>query len=118
MIKLTVLMKRNPALTLEQFVAHHREVNAPLFAALPVVRRHVRRYVLSHSVADALPGFPPSGFDGYSELWFDDMAGFQAVGQDEEYLRTIRPDEERFMDLAGCRFLVTTERVVADGPAA
>jgi hypothetical protein len=31
---------------------------------------------------------------------------------DSEYLRRIRPDEESFLDLHGCDFIVSTENVV------
>lgn len=116
MIKMTVLMKRNPALTFEEFSAHHREVNAPLLASLSSIQQHVRRYVVSHKAPVDLPGLPPLEFDGYSELWFDDMAGLQAVFQDPEYHTKVSPDDARFLDLPGCRFLLTTEHVVIPDP--
>lgn len=112
MLKFTILLRRNPSLTRDEFVAHHRERHAPLFCALPSVREHVRRYVQCHAVPAELPGLPPPRFDGITELWFDDVAGLQAVFGSEEYLRTIRPDEALFLDLHGCEFLLSTEHAV------
>ncbi len=112
MIKFTILLRRNPALSHEAFVAHHREQHAALFRALPEVRAHVRRYVQCHSLPASLPGLPPMEFDGITEIWTDDVAGLEAVFTSAAYLETIRPDEARFLDLHGCEFVLTTEHVV------
>ena len=112
MIKFTILLRRAPSMTREEFVAHHRDRHAPLFAALPEVRQHVRRYVQCHTVPATLPGLPPVTFDGISEIWFDDLAGLEAVFGCENYMTTIRPDEARFLDLHACEFVLTTETVV------
>ena len=112
MIKFTIVLRRHPSLTHEAFVAYHRDRHAPLFTALPEVRRHVRRYVQCHGIDAPLPGLPDSRIDGTTELWFDDRAGLAGVFGSAAYLETIRPDEERFLDLHGCEFLVAEERVV------
>ena len=111
MLKFTILLRRSPSLSHDEFVTYHRERHAPLFCALPAVREHVRRYVQCHTVAADLPGLPPARFDGITELWFDDAAGLGAVFGSEEYMRTIRPDEARFLDLHGCEFVLSTEHV-------
>ena len=112
MIKFTILLRRNPALTQEQFVRYHQEQHAPLFTSLPEVKQHVRRYVQGHSTGAALPGIPPLTFDGTTELWFDDMAGLAGVFEAESYMERIRPDEAKFLDLAACEFVLTTEHPV------
>ena len=117
MIKLTILLRRIPSMTHEQFVAYHREQHAPLFCALPEVRRHVRRYVQSHTVPAVLPGLPPVTFDGITEIWTDDVAGLEAVFTSESYMATIRPDEARFLDLHGCEFVLSTETVMIGVPS-
>ena len=111
MIKLTILLPRNPSMTHEEFAAYHRERHAPLFCALPEVRRHVRRYVQSHALPVAAAGLPPTRFDGITELWFDDVAALQAVFTAEGYMETIRPDEAKFLDLQGCEFVLSRETV-------
>ena len=112
MIKFTILLRRNPSMTYEAFVAHHRDRHAPLFTALPEVRRHVRRYVQCHTVPASIPGLPPATFDGITELWFDDVAGLEAVFTSAGYMETIRPDEARFLDLHACEFVLSTETVI------
>ena len=112
MIKFTIILRRKPGLTHEQFVEHHRTVHAPLFSSLPEVRQHVRRYVQCHSTGDQLSGLPDSKIDGTTELWFDNIAGLAGVFGSEGYMRTIRPDEESFLDLHACEFLIGTERTV------
>ena len=112
MIKFTILLRRTPALTVEQFTKYHREQHAPLFCSLPEVKQHVRRYVQGHNTGVEIPGIPPMTFDGTTELWFDDMAGLAGVFQSKEYMEQIRPDEAKFLDLHRCEFLLTTENAV------
>ncbi len=83
--------------------------------SIPAVQQHVRRYVQHRTVADELPGLPSSGFDGITELWFDDLDGVTAVFGDSTCLELTRPDEAEFLDLAGCQVLVTSEIVVHSG---
>lgn len=109
MIKFTILLKRKPSLTHDQFVQHHRNSHAALFMSMPVVRETVRRYVQQHTMMEVeLPGMPPPKYDGITELWFDDVAALGKCFSDDEYMAKIRPDEEAFLDLHGCDFLVTT----------
>ena len=112
MIKFTAMLRRNPALTHEQFVAHHKRDHAALFMSLAASQQHVRRYVQSHTVDVEVPGMPASRYDGMTEIWFDDLAGFAAVFTSAEYLSKVRPDEESFLDLASGDTSLTTENVV------
>lgn len=112
MTKFTILLKRHPSMTHAQFVDYHKRVHAPLFGSLPAVRQHVRHYVQQHALPLEMPGLPPGKYDGITELWFDDVAGIAALFGDPDYLAQIRPDEERFLDLHGCDFMVSQEHVV------
>ena len=112
MIKFTILLRRKPSMTHDEFVAYHRERHARLFCALPAVRQHVRRYVQCHTVPASIPGLPLVAFDGITELWFDDLAGLEAVFTSESYMETIRPDEAQFLDLHACEFVLSTENVL------
>jgi hypothetical protein len=47
-----------------------------------------------------------------TEVWFDDAQGIAALFADPDYLARIRPDEERFLDLHGCDFVVSRENAV------
>ena len=58
------------------------------------------------------PGLPAPLFDGMTELWFDDAASIGKVFDAESYLSIIRPDEEKFLELPACGFLISTENPV------
>ena len=109
MIKMTILLRRKPEMSHEEFVAYHRNQHAPLFSSLAEVKQHVRRYVQCHASGETLAGLPDNHIDGSTELWFDDLAGIAGVFQSPNYMATIRPDEEKFLDLHACEFLVGTE---------
>jgi uncharacterized protein (TIGR02118 family) len=113
MVKFTILLKRKPTLTHEQFVDHHKNSHAPFFMSVKVVQDTVRRYVQQHAMMDVeLPGMPPPKYDGVTELWFDDVDALARCFSGDEYMAKVRPDEESFLDLHGCDFLVTTENPV------
>ncbi len=112
MVKFTILLKRKPTLTHDEFVAYHRAMHAPLFMSIPVVRETVRRYVQQHAMPVELPGLPPVRYDGITELWFDDVDALARCFSDAEYMAKVRPDEGAFLDLHGCDFIVSEETVV------
>lgn len=116
MIKFTAMLVRHPSLTREQFVAHHKTSHAALFMGLPASVQHIRRYVQSHSLAVEVPGMPASRYDGMTEVWFDDINDFAAVFTSPEYLSTVRPDEQSFLDLAAGDTSLTAETVIHDTP--
>lgn len=112
MIKFTILLKRKPSISHDEFVTYHKENHAALFKSLPAVQAHVRRYTQQHTVPLDMPGLPPVKWDGITEIWFDNENDIAAVFNDEEYLAKIRPDEQEFLDIPSCDCLVTTENFV------
>ncbi len=112
MIKFTILLRRKPGMSHDEFVSYHREHHAPLFSSLPEVKRHVRHYVQCHATGEQLPGLPDNKIDGTTELWFDDLAGLAGVFQSPNYMESIRPDEEKFLDLHACEFILGAEHEV------
>ena len=106
-------MTRKPSLTREEFIDHHRNRHAALFMSVPAVRETVRRYVQQHAIDAIPPGMPPTKYDGITELWFDDVGALARCFSDPVYLERIRPDEESFLDLGACDFVVSTENPVA-----
>lgn len=112
MIKFTILLRRRPGLTHDEFVRYHRDVHAAVFMSMSVVQRHVRRYVQQHTLETTLQGLRATSIDGVTELWFDDVESIGVVFTDESYLATIRPDEARFLDLNACEFIVSDEHNV------
>jgi len=109
MLKLSILMVRRSDLTYEAYLKYWREVHAPLFAAQPESKKHVRRYIQDHRTGDSLPGTTASNFDGIAEIWFDDIAGAKAFFESDGYRKNVIPDEEAFMDRKRCELLYTHE---------
>jgi uncharacterized protein (TIGR02118 family) len=98
MIKMTMFLKRNPKLTHEEFVEHHLNHHGPLFRSIPEAKIHVVRYLQTHPIADKSKIMPVNDFDGTAELWFDSLAGLEAVLTSETYKTTVFPDELTFLD--------------------
>ncbi len=113
MIKFTIQLTRKPTLTHAEFVEHHKMTHAHLFMSIAVVKDTVRRYVQQHAIPVELPGMPPVKYDGITELWFDDVNALARCFSDPEYMARVRPDEELFLDLHACDFIVSTENEVA-----
>ena len=109
MIKLTVLVKRNPALSIEEFHEEWR-AHGRMIAAEPAFRRHIRRYEQHHRApADYRNG---DTHDGMAVQWFDRYADFIAMLHTPEYAAKMQPDEARILDLDGMLVLFTEEAEV------
>jgi hypothetical protein len=96
MLQLTVLVKRNPALSIEEFHDRWRE-HGRMIAAEPAFRRMVRRYEQHHrAVADYRNG---DTFDGVAVQHYDDFAGFLAFIEEPAYAEKVQPDEQTLLDM-------------------
>lgn len=106
MLKLTVLVKRNPALSVEEFHERWRE-HGRMIAGDPDLRRHIVRYEQHHrSLADYRSG---NGCDGLVLQWFEHHRDFVAFVQDPKYAELVQPDEARLLDMDGIVVLFTDE---------
>ena len=110
-IKLIVAIKRNAAMSPQQFHEYWRTEHAHKVKSIPACAKYIRRYVQAHTVdAEYAAGDPH--FDGTAELWFDSVEDMKAFYADAEYLRVVRPDEAVFADMQATRFFVTREEMV------
>ena len=98
MIKMTMLLKRKPGLTHEQFVDHHIHRHGPLFRSIPEAKAHVLRYIQTHPVAFSSDAVKINDYDGTAELWFDSVDGMNAVLTSAFYKAQVFPDEKTFLD--------------------
>lgn len=107
-IKLTVLVKRNPALSIEEFHAEWR-AHGRMIAEEPAFARYIRRYQQHHRVAAdyASPLYRGEEFDGVAEQWFDSFRDFMAMLQTPEYAAKMQPDETRILDLPKMVVMIT-----------
>jgi uncharacterized protein (TIGR02118 family) len=104
MIKVIAMVKRNSALTHEQFARQWREQHAPLVRGrLP----GLRKYVLNITFMEEGRGTPE--WDGIVELHFDDLESRQRAFSSAEWLAA-----EREASSAGLLDLVNIVSVVAD----
>ena len=107
MLQLTVLVKRHPDLSIEEFHARWRE-HGRVIAAEPDFQRVIRRYEQHHrSIKDYESG---DTYDGLAIQQYDDMAGFLAFLEAPAYAEKIRPDEDTMLDMSKLVVLFT------DGP--
>ena len=109
MIKMTMLLKRNPVLTHEQFVDHHVQRHGPLFRQIPEAKEHVVRYLQTHPIVEKTKVLAVNDFDGTAELWFDTLAGLEAVLTSEFYKTKVFPDEKTFLDHAHTLITIGTQ---------
>ena len=109
MVKLIACIKRKPGMTREEFSRYWRENHGPLVKSVPEFMRHVHKYVQCHIVSDSGPIGARSPYDGVAELWFDSTAEIEQAFAERRYLEIIRPDELKFVDLAGSTVFVTDE---------
>ena len=96
----------------EDFVKYHKYTHATLFTSVPEVAMYVRRYSQYHSLKENIPGLPPPLYDGITEIWFDDVESIGKVFTAKRYLEIVRPDEEKFLSIHDCSFLISTEFLV------
>lgn len=109
MLKLTVLVKRNPALSVEAFHDEWR-AHGRMIAEEPAFRPFIKRYEQHHrSLADYRTG---DTFDGLAVQWFDSYRDFLALLDTPEYRAKMQPDEARILDPDGIVVLFTDEAEV------
>lgn len=112
MVKFVALMRRPAGMTHEEFVDYHRNHHAKTYMSDPTVKRLARKYIQSHAIPSGLEGYPDSGFDGVTEIWFDTVEDYQEAFSSDTYKANVRPDEEKFIDLPNSQILVTVENPV------
>lgn len=114
MIKLTVLVARNPALSVEAFHAEWR-AHGRMIAEEPVFRRYIKRYEQHHRVpADYRNATTPDGrtYDGLAVQWFESYRDFIELISTPEYRAKMQPDEARILAPEGLVMLFTEEAEV------
>lgn len=111
MVKLIVVIKRNAAMSPEEFHRYWRVEHAAKVRSIPAAAKYIRRYVQAHTLDTEYAASGPA-YDGTAELWFDSVDDKNAFFSDPEYLAKIAPDERVFADMEQTQFLVTKEEEV------
>ena len=99
MLQLTVLVKRHPDLTVEEFHRRWRE-HGRTIAGEPTLARHIQRYEQHHrAVRDYEHGDAGVTYDGLALQQFRSMKDFLAFIEEPKYAELIRPDELTLLDM-------------------
>jgi hypothetical protein len=104
MLRMTVLVKRHPDLSVDEF--HDRwRAHGRIIAEEPSFRSMIRHYEQLHRVpADYRNG---DTFDGVAVQDFDDYAGFLAFVASPAYAEKVQPDERTLIDIDAVVVLFT-----------
>ena len=113
MIKFFGLIPRIKELPPQEFHDHWRHPHGTL--ALPIDT--FRGYVQGHQFCHEALGDASSQFEGFAEVWFDDLRDATGLATHPQYLAYVKPDEPNFVDLPRLKWLNTTEDVVVAEPA-
>jgi uncharacterized protein (TIGR02118 family) len=113
MIKLIVAVRRLPEMSAEEFQDHWRTNHANLVKSNPATLKYVRKYVQCHTMLEEYQQGEVA-YDGTAELWFDTVQDKDAFFSDPDYLKSVQPDESRFVDMTQTVFFVTMEEPVLD----
>jgi uncharacterized protein (TIGR02118 family) len=106
-VKVFVISKRKPGMSLEELHAYGRDVHAPKLKKLPGLRGYVVGHVLDshYAVGESL-------LDNVSVLWFDSTDAITQAMQSDVFQKEIQPDLGNFIDMRYFRTLVTEEHWV------
>jgi uncharacterized protein (TIGR02118 family) len=108
MVKLTVMFRRAPQLTQEEFLAHWREVHVPLVARIP----GIVRYTISPTSRS--PDEERPVYDGMASLYFASYEALEAALASDETAATAI-DGRNFIERGTIKRLVSEEHEVIDG---
>lgn len=107
MVKLVMVCSRLPGLALAEFCERWQHVHGPVVARLP----GLRRYVQNHPVSAGYE-LGAQTHDGWSELWFDDLAAIHRAAASPQWRAAADAGRELFATPAGV--VVAPERVQKD----
>jgi uncharacterized protein (TIGR02118 family) len=106
MVKLVFILHRRPGMDVDDFGRYWRDKHAPIGSALPGLRKYVQNHPGKTLDGSPLP------YDGFSELWFDDMASLERALASPEAQAAI-VDSENFLDVKRIQtFVVEEVRVI------
>lgn len=112
MFKIAILLKRNPALSMAEFIKYYEGVHAPLAAPLLAgVKKYVRHFLHPYSNA-VYAAAGEAAYDVVTEFWFDERSGFDrcmAALSSPEVVAILGPDEEKLFDRSALRIMVIEE---------
>jgi hypothetical protein len=105
-IKFTTLLIRNEKMNFTEFKNYHKKRHIQLFSSIPIIKRNIKKYVVSHQIETSNC---KKDYDGIVEFWFNNLFSILMVFINQKYLSKVRPDEKIFLNLKKCDFIITKE---------
>ncbi len=101
-LRLSAILRHNPALDLPTFHAHWREHHGDLYRNVPSLNEPVRHYDQNHGldIADA-------DYDGVTEQWFDSLDAWIASILVPEQAGMVEPDVGYFLEPASISYVLS-----------
>jgi len=113
------MLKRQPHLSREEFLAYWRNEHASLsreVADVMRIRRYVQLHPIEHPMGPVLAesrGSKVADWDGITEVWWDSFDDLnQVAGSAGEIAEKVLNDEKRFVDLSRSEMMFVDENEV------
>jgi uncharacterized protein (TIGR02118 family) len=111
-VRMGLLQKRSD-LGSQEFRTHWRDSHGPLAARLPGLRRYHQNYVVDREQRGITYARGVEDFDGFSELWFDDLPSMYAAFAAEQ-TQALGEDEGRF--IGELKIITAVQHIVVPKP--
>ena len=106
MVKAVFMVARRPGLTVEEFQEHWFGEHGRLVAQVPGLRRYVQNHAVQAAYGLAAR---PMTHDGFSELWFDDLAHLQQAATTPQWQAAKADGKRLFAEPVG--LVIARERI-------
>ncbi len=117
MVKLICFVKRNPALSVDEFHRHWREDHARIIVETPDFAEHIVRYEQNHRLPRDYERADDAGFDGVAIQWFESPDDFLAMISSAGYRDRVAADKAILLDGDGLAWMLTeVEHAPIPGP--
>ena len=108
------LLQKRADIDHQEFRTHWRSGHGALAAKLPGLRRYHQNHVVDRTQRGITYARDGLDFDGFSELWFDDLPAMQAAFASNE-VKALGEDENRF--ISELKLISAVQHVVIPTPS-
>jgi uncharacterized protein (TIGR02118 family) len=109
------LLQKRPDIDFQEFRKRWRTGHGPLASKLPGLRRYHQNPVVDRAQRGITYARGGLDFDGFSELWFDDMPSMHTAFANPAQIKELGEDEDRF--IGGLKLITAVQHVVIPKPA-
>jgi uncharacterized protein (TIGR02118 family) len=107
------LLQKRADIDQQEFRTHWRTGHGAIAAKLPGLRRYHQNHIVDRTQRGITYARDGLDFDGFSELWFDDLPAMQAAFAGDE-VKALADDENRF--ISGLKLITAVQHVVIPTP--